>query len=422
MNVVTLYFAVWLIQDLGASTTAYALAASLSSLLVAVSMPVFGAVSDAHRVRKPWVVGFTLGTCAATLLLSLLGHRLSGPLLVPSLLAVSVAANYCFQGALPFYNAMLPELVPPSAHGRLSGYGTALGYVGSIAGVVLVAPFVTGAVPVAGPLPDGVVDAIRKVPLTGEGGRAAAFVPTALLFLLFAVPFFLFTRDHLRVPRAERRPVPVRAALRGVRDALRASRGHRGALRFLAASWFYQDVIGTLIGFMAIYAVRVMGFAEGEEATLFVVLTVPAVAGSALAGIVSDRLGPKRTLLGVLALWFFFLSCVIASRTRGAFWAAGAGVGLVFGGIWATERPLLLTLVPGTEAGRYFGLLVLSARAAAIAGPLLWALIVDHLFAAYGPGVSHRVALGALAVLLLVAIALLLGVPDRWRERRQGAE
>ncbi len=70
--------------------------------------------------------------------------------------------------------------------------------------------------------------------------------------------------------------------------------------------------------------------------------------------------------------------------TLASFWAGGFLVGFAFGGIWSAERPLLLTLVPAAEAGRFFGLLALSARAAAIAGPLLWAAIVGGLSAPLG--------------------------------------
>jgi UMF1 family MFS transporter len=156
-----------------------------------------------------------------------------------------------------------------------------------------------------------------------------------------------------------------------------------------------------------------MGFEEGAEITLFVVLTVPAIVGSALAGILADRIGPRRTLLGVLWVWVGLMILVVAARSQAQFWGVGALIGLVFGGVWASERPLLLTLVPGAESGRFFGLLVLSARVAAIFGPLLWALIVDHLFAPFGPAVAYRAAVGSLVLLMLLAIAILRGVPDR---------
>src|SRR5215212_7343305 len=74
MNVATLYFSVWLIADLGASNTVYALGNGLSSLLVVGSVPILGALSDARRRRKPWVVGFTIAACVACAAIGILGQ------------------------------------------------------------------------------------------------------------------------------------------------------------------------------------------------------------------------------------------------------------------------------------------------------------------------------------------------------------
>src|SRR6266480_5146413 len=74
MNIATLYFAAWLIADLGHSNTLYAVVNGIASGLVVISIPVFGAISDATQRRKPWVVGFTLLACIATALIAILGQ------------------------------------------------------------------------------------------------------------------------------------------------------------------------------------------------------------------------------------------------------------------------------------------------------------------------------------------------------------
>jgi len=63
MNIATLYFSAWLVGDLGHSNTLYATVNGIASALVVVSIPVFGAISDATQRRKPWVVGFTIIAC-----------------------------------------------------------------------------------------------------------------------------------------------------------------------------------------------------------------------------------------------------------------------------------------------------------------------------------------------------------------------
>src|SRR5678815_2891714 len=74
MNIATLYFAAWLVGDLGHSNTLYATVNGIASALVVVSIPLFGAISDATQRRKPWVVGFTLIACASTVLIAVLGQ------------------------------------------------------------------------------------------------------------------------------------------------------------------------------------------------------------------------------------------------------------------------------------------------------------------------------------------------------------
>src|SRR5205085_12420273 len=105
----------------------------------------------------------------------------------------------------PFYNAMMPELVPADEQGRLSGLGTALGYVGSVIGVALVIPFFNGTLPLVGQLGPQTVEAIRNVvPFTAHAGRVSTFLPTGLLFLLFSLPLFIYCRDHDPAPRGTR--------------------------------------------------------------------------------------------------------------------------------------------------------------------------------------------------------------------------
>jgi MFS-type transporter involved in bile tolerance (Atg22 family) len=101
--------------------------------------------------------------------------------------------------------------------------------------------------------------------------------------------------------------------------------------------------------------------------------------------------------------------------TKAAFWIVGLAIGLNFGGVPTAERPVLLSLVPDVEAGRYFSLMLLSARAAAVAGPLLWALTVDGLEPALGTNIAYRAAVGVVAIMFITALLVLRGVPDRAR-------
>jgi UMF1 family MFS transporter len=307
---------------------------------------------------------------------------------------------------------MLPELVPAEEMGTLSGIGTAVGYCGTIVGLLMVAPFFNGRVPVpgTGPLPEGFVHALRAVvPFASHGGRVSTFAPTALAFLLFSLPLFVFCRD--RYPK--KAPIAWRAAFADVKRTLVDTKRYPGARRFVISSLLYQDAIGTIISFMAVYAVKAMHFEQGAETKLFVVLTVPAILGSYVCGRLVDRMGPKRTLMAVIVAWVALLVAMMAAPSQTAFWVVGAGIGFIFGGVPTAERPMMLTLVPEREAGRFFGLLMLSSRAAAIVGPFVWAWTVDGLEPSFGSGVAYRAAVGAVAVAMAIALVVLAGVPER---------
>lgn len=441
MNVATLYFAVWLIEDLGASNTTYAIGNGVSSLLVVLSVPILGALSDARRRRKPWVVGFTLVSCLACAAIGVLGQRtlpisgegtIDGALPTPWhptigtfgwVVLAFIVANYAYQAAQPFYNAMMAELVPPEEQGRLSGIGTAVGYVGTIVGLLLVVPFFNGSVPLVSDLPAAFVTALRTtVPFTMHGGRVSTFVPTAVLFAFFSLPLFLFCHDHH--PRPGRARIPWKEAFVDVRNTLRDARRHPGAFPFILASFLYQDAIGTIVSFMAVYAVKAMGFAKGAETTLFLVLTVPAIVGSYIAGLLVDRYGAKRTLLVSVLAWIALLVAMVVVPTQRAFWIVGLSIGVIFGGVPTAERPLLLSLVPEGEAGRFFSLLLLSSRAAAVAGPLIWSVTVDGLEPGYGTGLAYRAAVLTVVGMFAASLLLLRHVPDTGRgaaRRRTGA-
>ena len=164
MNVISLYFALWVTVDHGGQDILYSVALSGSMFAVAISVPFFGAISDQTGKR---VFPLTILTIISVVATALIGQ--SSQLLVG--LFLFIIANYCYQSALVFYNGMLPDVARQSNVGMISGYGVALGYMGSIAGLLLVRPFVEA------------------------GGRSAAFLPTAILFLSFSIPCFFFVKD-----------------------------------------------------------------------------------------------------------------------------------------------------------------------------------------------------------------------------------
>jgi len=357
MNIISMYFAQWIIVDHHKEDIWYSLTYSLSMLLVALTIPVLGAISDGKGKRKPYLLILTLGCVLATLLIGGISSRIANAnLLVFSALFFFLVANYCFEGGLVFYNAMLPEISTPKNIGRVSGFGVALGYAGSIIGLLLVKPFVTG----------------NFFGLQfGSGGREKAFIPTAFFFLLFSLPIFLFVKEKGNQNSGEKR-IKIKEAFRKVWNGIIDTKKYPGVLRFLIADYFFEDAIATVIIFMAVYAQVVMNMGDEAKIFFFWFATTFAILGSFVSGVLSDRIGPKKTLFFVVSGWILSLSVIMLSTRQLYFWIMGPLIGICLGSTWTASRPLLATLAPRNMLGQFYGLYSLSGRAAATIGPLLW--------------------------------------------------
>jgi UMF1 family MFS transporter len=430
MNVLTMYLAQWVVVDKNMEDLWYGATYSASMALVAVTLPVLGALSDARENgRLQFLLLFTLIAVGSTALIGAAAQGFAGKEGVVLALGAFFVANYAFQGSLVFYNALLPAVSTPATVGRVSGFGVALGYVGAIAGLALVAPFVDGRLPLVNWSP----------PWPEAAGRAAAFYPTAFFYALFSIPLFLrkwgkgnpgispapLARDAamIRPPPAqalgysacaEARSGPqgsLRRAFTEVIEGIRDTRRYPGVRRFLIANYFFVDAINTVIIFMAVYAQEAMGMPDSVKILFFMVATSGAVVGSLIIGRLSDFWGPKPMLCAVLVGWTAALTAVSLTAARAVFWASGILIGICLGGTWATSRALLVDLTPSASHGRFFGLYALADKAAAVIGPLLWGLIV-WAAASLGP-IRYRLAVMSLAVMVVIGLIVLKGVPGR---------
>lgn len=420
MNILTMYFAQWVIVDLGYPDIYYSMAYSTSMIVVALTLPLLGHLSDERGNKKSFLVGFSLACIIATAALGTTTFASDdvATLALIGLICVAIA-NYFFEGALVFYNALLPSVSQKSNIGKVSGSGVALGYVGSITGLLLVQPIVEGSVPFLG------------------SGRDAAFLPTAVLFFIFFLPTWLFLRERSDVPNGSAPPQLVGSIGRLVKS-LKEARRHRGAFRFLIADYFFEDAIATLVIFMAVYAQKVMGMPDSEKVALFIISTGSAIAGSFASGWLSDRFGPYRTLKYIVIGWIVTLVTAAFTTNMTAFWVLGSCVGVFLGGTWSVSRPLLNGLVPNEKLGVFYGLYSLSGRVAAVIGPMVWGLVVLFFNSERAAGrfiltvmdgiglkpsvdvtgtIEYRFAIISLALIMLAGLYIYRRVPDAKAER-----
>ena len=370
LNILSLYFPLWVVQDMEAKQSTLSITLSSSMLLVAIVSPALGAVSDQTGKRLQFLASAVLITVICTVLFGL-PHKLGFTL------GLFIIANFAYQSGNVFYDSLLTTISRFEIRGTVSGLGVAFGYVGSFAGIILIAP------------------------IASNWGRVSTFIPTGVAFLLFSLPCYLFIKE---TPSGKGLSVHLlKESYVQIYQTIRQHSQHINLFRFIAARFLYVDAINTLLVFMAIYLTEVIGFNDSTIRVLLLTSASSAIIGSFLYGRLTDYLGPKNTLFIILAQWIVVFIGLAATSSPLFIWAIGFLTGTALGGTWTADRTLLTRLAPPSQIGEFFGLYQLAGKFAAVIGPLIWGVTVESL-AELG---NMRFRIAILALLINVVLGLL---------------
>ena len=344
MNIISLYLKRYIVEDLGKDDRWFDIPYSISMVIAAIVLPAMGAISDHSTKKKMFVILFTITCCLATGLMSLVPA--SAVMVIVLLLIIS---NFTYEASMPFYNALLYSVAYGKEARFVSGFGVAFGYMGAILGVLAVGPFVD------------------------MYGKQGSFLPTAVMFLLFSIPFVLWVREKpVKFPGK----ATIKKGYQDVWDGIRLTKKYPGVARFLVADYFFEDAVTTVIINISLYCSIVLGFSESGIRYFLIITPISAVIGSYIIGHLSRTYCLKKMLNIIIWGWVISLIAFVFVENVILIYILGSIVGVLLGGLWTTSRPLLAELVPQEELGRFFGLFSLSGRAAAIVGPLLWTTVV----------------------------------------------
>ncbi|WP_285766379.1 MFS transporter [Peribacillus sp. SI8-4] len=389
-NINTIFFPFFLQEQIGdnavldqIASTFISYANAMASLFLVLFSPLFGVMIDRTGKMKKYIVIFTLISVLSTFFMGVFGGLSFDSLFlgIPTSLAIVillfVIAKFFYHSSLVFYDTMMSDLGTKQQMPLISGFGVAVGYMGTLVGLSI-------------------------YPFISKGSSHEAFMPTAVLFLVFSLPLFFFVKE---TPKPQIAKQPFISGYKEITATFKEMRSYRSIFTFMIAYFFLNDAIATTIGMMAVYAKTVVGFSSSGFILLYLVSTISSIAGSFLFGYITQSKGPRLAVTYVGLLLLAALLIAVFAQTALWFWIAGSMFGVSLGAMWVTSRTYIIELTPEKKRGQFFGLFAFSGKVSSIIGPLLYGTIT-LVFHDLGT-LASRLALGSLIIMAVLGLVFL---------------
>ena len=431
--ITTFVFTVYLTTNPGfgnptENTSALSLGLTVAGACIALLAPVTGQRADRQGRTVFWLGVYTAIVVAvsASLYLIIPEHRY----LWAGITLLGVG-NIFFELAGVNYNGLLNQLTTKDRVGAVSGLGWGMGYLG---GIVLMLLLYYGLIKEGNWF--GVSDA------NGLNIRVSMLVAAAWLGLS-ALPLLLSqsgrsarrrrarlahsaTRGSARDQAAmESEPADWESASGGVasparRESVLSSyrrlwrtlvglyRSHPEVLWFLLAAAIYRDGLAGVFTYGGIIAKSTFGFTQDDVLVFAIVANVVAGVVTIVSGYLDDLLGPRRVIMGSLAVLVVMSLLIFALHDGGpvTFWALGLLLSSCVGPAQSASRTFLARLIPKGREGEIFGLYATTGRAASFLAPAMYGVAIWG--GAFVVGKDQAGYWGILGIVLVLVLGMVL--------------
>jgi UMF1 family MFS transporter len=335
--------------DPSLSTFRLSLAVSGSSLIVALTAPILGAIADKGGHKKRFLIGSAFMGAVMVFALHYVGLGQW-----QWAMFFFMAANIGYWWGNVFGDSMLVSVAEPGKFDATSAIGYFSGYLGG--GLFLV----LGVLMSLKPQWFGLADAASAVKLI--------LMLTAVWWLLFSIPLWFWVPE----PTAAREGLmtSARQGFSQLAETFRHVRAYKTVFMFLIAYWVYIDGVNTVIQ-MAVDYGKAIGFGTSDLILAVLLVQFVGVPAALMFGRIGERIGPKRGIFIGLSVYVLVSVFAAFMTTAWEFYLLAAMIGLVQGGVQLLSRSYYARLVPAERAGEFFGFYNMLGEFAAIIGPVL---------------------------------------------------
>ena len=363
---------------LGETVTGAIMAAD--NILALFLLPLFGSFSDRIDTpigkRMPFILTGTGCAFVFLLLLPVADKQGSLPLFIIALFLVLVSMGLSRSPAV----ALMPDLTPKPLRSKGNAVINLMGAVGGVYALIMISLLVG-----SGTTPD-------YFPL---------FLSIGLL-MLFSIAVLYFTipekklRAQINIEKETDRNKP--SATSNLPSEVK-----RSLFFILLSVALWYIAYNAVTTAFSRYATHVWGLENGGYANCLMVATVAAIISYIPIGVLSSRIGRKRTILiGVALLTFCYLCASFYTTYHGTMNLFFGIIGFAWAAINVNSFPMVVEISASGDVGKYTGYYYTFSMAAQVITPILSGFLLEH--------VSYRTLFPYAVVFSILAFCTMLMV------------
>ena len=374
IGVVGIFFPLWVTKDIGGNDATVGFTMSAAMIVSLVLAPFFGTLTD-HYLSKVWYLG--VFTFIAILAVPLVGE-------VPFNLALvlySIAIVCIFLAGIA-YNALLHNISTAQNMGAIAGIGVGVGYLGAVLIVVIAAE------------------------LAVDLGNIFGFRISSILMFVASLPALFLLRPEEKLLGDIGFKAIIKKTLFDLYLVFIEIKKYKYVSRFMIARFFYAWSLNTAQSFAILFGTETVGYSARYVEYLLLIGILVGIPSAFVWGKLIDLIGAKKSISIGTFFWSICLIMVAVAPSvdilGDGFWITmGVVCGFLIPGIWVTDRPLMLQIIPPEKSGQFFGLHGMVGRIAYITGTFAWGLVVVTL------GIGQQGAIINLAICTFIAFIIM---------------
>lgn len=390
---------------------------ALDNVLALFLLPVFGRISDSVKTpigkRTPFIIGGTIIATGTMVLVPYADQKKNLTLFVVALGIVLLAMSFYRSPAV----ALMPDLTPKPLRSKANAIINLMGAIGGVYALIVMKLF---------------------IPKVGHPDYTRVYLFVILLMLFAVVVLLLTIRENKLVEeieevnrKLEEEKGDEATTLEGTiplekgtfsenmaSEPKAMSREVKKSMYFILASIFlwFTAYNGVTTAFSR-YVTEVWGLEGGGFTNSLMVATVAAIVSYIPIGIISSRVGRKKTIIaGIILMTISYLCGCLLLNYSPLIYGVFALTGIGWAAINVNSYPMVVEMSKGTDVGKYTGIYYTFSMAAQIFSPVLSGFLLQY--------VSYRTlfpyALGFSAASLITMLFVKHG--DSIPMRRVGIE